>query len=575
MTDLQTAVEAVPGVTWLQAAPIVPTVGAAWVDDAGLRVITGLSGGASTLAPGMVTAALAAVPGYSTSDPSWSVWRWDSRQGFVYLWESSDVLTGDPVAPTPSPGDADTSVATTEFVASEIVRARTIYLPTGYQAVYTEPFTVAHRGGGYVRPEHTIEAYTGALDTGVTMVEISAQPLADGTWICMHDSTFDRTTNLVNGVGEKTWPEAHQGVVDIGAQLLGPSWGTQEIPTVRHALHHVGGKAVCFVEPKASNSLALTSSLLALMLDHGPPESYVWKTAATEEGGIPPTAVTAQGAGVPVWAYLPMTASNAVVDATAEVADMLGVEATAGDAHITYVVGKGLPVIAYPVIRRYRRDQLRALGVDGVMASTAEYLARDVAVLTGDTFGAGVRQAGDLPYGDNLSLYTWDQNSASMILPGSQTTASLMLGSLGPITADTYAITFDMKWPTLPSGTLHSDFVFCQEDDYQYAHQSTANTSGYHLVMRTTGSLELYKHVNGSGTGTRLGDPVVTTQPVADTWMSFRIDVTPTTVSIDRTDVTTEAIVVGNTEFRGGYVHLAAASTDQPVHYRSIVVTEA
>lgn len=453
-----------------------------------------------------------------------------------------------------------------------------VYLPTGLAVPIestTTAFTVAHRGGGYVRPEHTLAAYRGAVNAGFTAIEVSVQPLADGTWVCMHDLTLDRTTTLAGTVTARTWPDVKNNcLVDIGASTLGPSWASQPVPTLREVLAELGGKVVMLVEPKATISIALTSDLLALLLDYGPPEAFIWKTAAVAStGGIPATALTAQAAGVKVWAYLVGDESNAEIDATAAAADIVGTLATSADATQEYVVATGKPVIAYPVYRRWHRDHLRSLGVRGIMASTGEYLSRTVRYLTASNFGSGIRGPGDLPYGDVLTLGTWDVANSAMTLPGASTTASLLLGSLCPITATTYTITWDMKWPTLPAGTNHSDLVFGQADDAQYGHQSAANTSGYHVVMRTTGALELYKHENGSTTGTKLGDTVTSDQPVADTWMSLSVTVTPTDITIERTDDASAPMTVANTEFRGGYIHLATANSDTAVHFRSVVVT--
>ncbi|MFD4949637.1 hypothetical protein ACFVYE_09235 [Streptomyces sp. NPDC058239] len=95
-----------------------------------------------------------------------------------------------------------------------------------------------------------------------------------------------------------------------------------------------------------------------------------------------------------------------------------------------------------------------------------------------------------------------------------------------------------MKYKVLPAATIHGGIYFGKATDDAYRF-GTANTSGgYHLVMRASGDMQLYRHTAGSTTCTQIGSTITTTAPVADTAMSFQIDVTPTTVELRRTDGT-------------------------------------
>lgn len=91
MTTLQSAVSAVTGVTWRGAsAPIAPAVGDAW-DDGQLRVVLAVADPAENLATkalaaSLITAALAAVPAYSSATASSDVWRFPGRRATVGTW---------------------------------------------------------------------------------------------------------------------------------------------------------------------------------------------------------------------------------------------------------------------------------------------------------------------------------------------------------------------------------------------------------------------------------------------------------------------------------------------------------
>jgi glycerophosphoryl diester phosphodiesterase len=54
---------------------------------------------------------------------------------------------------------------------------------------------VAHRGASAAEAEHTLTAYTAALDHGADALECDVRLTADGHLVCVHDRRVDRTTN--------------------------------------------------------------------------------------------------------------------------------------------------------------------------------------------------------------------------------------------------------------------------------------------------------------------------------------------------------------------------------------------
>ena len=54
---------------------------------------------------------------------------------------------------------------------------------------------IAHRGGAGLRPEATLEAFDHAARLGADILELDARATADGTLVCLHDATVDRTTD--------------------------------------------------------------------------------------------------------------------------------------------------------------------------------------------------------------------------------------------------------------------------------------------------------------------------------------------------------------------------------------------
>jgi glycerophosphoryl diester phosphodiesterase len=57
------------------------------------------------------------------------------------------------------------------------------------------PSVVAHRGASDVNPEHTLAAYSRAIESGADGLECDVRLTADGHLVCVHDRRIDRTSN--------------------------------------------------------------------------------------------------------------------------------------------------------------------------------------------------------------------------------------------------------------------------------------------------------------------------------------------------------------------------------------------
>ena len=61
--------------------------------------------------------------------------------------------------------------------------------------VATRPQVVAHRGASHENAEHTLGAYTRALDEGAEALECDVRLTADGHLVCVHDRDLRRTAS--------------------------------------------------------------------------------------------------------------------------------------------------------------------------------------------------------------------------------------------------------------------------------------------------------------------------------------------------------------------------------------------
>ncbi|MCU0238425.1 MAG: glycerophosphodiester phosphodiesterase [Pyrinomonadaceae bacterium] len=75
----------------------------------------------------------------------------------------------------------------------------------------------AHRGGGGLYPENTLEAFKFSADLGVDVLELDVHLTTDGKLVVLHDSTVNRTTNGNGKVKELTLAELKN--LDAGYQF--------------------------------------------------------------------------------------------------------------------------------------------------------------------------------------------------------------------------------------------------------------------------------------------------------------------------------------------------------------------
>ncbi|MEO6590655.1 MAG: glycerophosphodiester phosphodiesterase [Pyrinomonadaceae bacterium] len=88
------------------------------------------------------------------------------------------------------------------FVAAVIFYislAMTTGKPAVAKAVFAKmnprPLVFAHRGGGGLFPENTLEAFKYSVEMGVDFLELDVHSTADGTLVVLHDASIDRTTD--------------------------------------------------------------------------------------------------------------------------------------------------------------------------------------------------------------------------------------------------------------------------------------------------------------------------------------------------------------------------------------------
>jgi len=438
------------------------------------------------------------------------------------------------------------------------------------------PFYIAHRGSGAQYPEHTMIAYESSVAAGASAIEMSVFESADGVLFAFHDTTLDRMTNgtWTGSHATWTWAALNQQAKIVSSDLLGPGWADQLIPTVREVLDRFAGEVVIFAEAKGNSAVVPLRNLLLTYPDIT--DSVVWKAYYSN-----PSLAGAQAAGFRVWAYMDDATTSAQLDAVDANVDYWGVPITAADAQFQAVQARTLvkPIISWPIWRRFERDRLTTLGVQGVMASEYQYLTMTTAIETFDSFDTEVKapgQDGGIKE-DPLAALKFD-GALDAAYVGALSGRAVLMGSMSPIVggAGGYRISFEMMFPVMPGAGTHAGITLGKTADDMYQFGVANPTGGYHMLFRPNlGELQLYRHDAGVQPGVQLG--TVTTAPViAAQWIPLEVDVTPTQVILRRTDAPGWLLTVSNTQHRGLYWHLHNGSLVDPssrARFRNIAIT--
>ena len=82
-------------------------------------------------------------------------------------------------------------------------------IPAADRAIFmhkeiSRPLVFAHRGGGGLFPENTLEAFQYSARMGVDVLELDVHATSDGRLVVLHDSSVDRTTDGTGKVREMT-----------------------------------------------------------------------------------------------------------------------------------------------------------------------------------------------------------------------------------------------------------------------------------------------------------------------------------------------------------------------------------
>jgi glycerophosphoryl diester phosphodiesterase len=235
----------------------------------------------------------------------------------------------------------------------------------------TGPVVVAHRGASRRAPENTLRAFRAARTAGAAMQEFDVRQTRDGTLVCLHDATLDRTTDAATVLG----PGALVAQLDA-AELLaldaGRGTGPREpVPTLSAALAAMVPDGLALVEHKAGPAAAYVDLLRATAaMPSCILQSFDWHFVAAVRALAPECAT----------AVLGPNADHAQLDAAALAAALAlgaGMVHWAADTitadQVRECHQRGLLVCTYTTDDEVGLRGLAALGVDALCTNDPEF----------------------------------------------------------------------------------------------------------------------------------------------------------------------------------------------------------
>lgn len=257
---------------------------------------------------------------------------------------------GDQGTPTTVNGKSGTSITLT---AADVGAAT----PADLVSSLRYPVYIAHRGSPRVYPEHSWEGYRASYEAGFSP-EADVHGLADGTLVCLHDSTTNRTMNISKSVSTVTVAEWRRATINPPANgaLSGNGAGTPVF--FEDYLDEFGGKTVLWPEIKSTVASVRTAAIKAVT-DRGLQKSVVIQSSVL--------AVCQEAVAAGCHALL-LTSSATPASLVSAGVEFVGVPGTATNAYITSCVNAGLKVISHTQNTKAEADAQFAKGCVGVFS---------------------------------------------------------------------------------------------------------------------------------------------------------------------------------------------------------------
>lgn len=415
------------------------------------------------------------------------------------------------------------------------------------------PFYIAHRGASLIAPEDSLTAYRLAVAGGADGIETDGRTLADGSVGIMHDDTVDRTTlgtGLVADFTATTWRKL---TIDSTGLMGTTGWPVESPPMMPDMLREFGNQTVIMFQGYDSGVLS--------RLNDACERRGINKRSIIYETNQADTA-TAAAMGFPVILISGVLPTNLAAQAAAGVTYIGTPETLITQQFVTDCHAVGIGVVPYSVNHHLRRDQLLALGVDGLISDDAVYLAEKMPYRKSDLFATQEVSVGH----HRLSGSGISFQSPNLLRFTAASVGAIKLGYMKPDDPSNFVLDYQVNLAV--SGAF--SFMWVGKSDYWTTPTpAMPGLDGYLFTVLGTGQLRL-EHVKDGVRTSFLAFGTAITSFALNTWLKVRLTVTPTTIAYTFPD-TGQTLSFTHSLTRPLGRLVVGASTGQ-VDYRSIVL---
>ncbi|MDF6043262.1 glycerophosphodiester phosphodiesterase [Streptomyces sp. JH14] len=436
------------------------------------------------------------------------------------------------------------------------------------------PRWIAHRGGRWLAPENTVEAYRMAAELGIDAIEIDVYRLQDGGLVVMHDSTADHTSNLTGSTGGLTTPAVLRGRIDAGTWFCNTWPNDLRIPLFADLLAEMGGIVPLVVHCNNAGSGAAAVAEIQRQERADSVLVMAWnetELAAARAAGIPTILLDEDG----------ILSGQTYEGLLAAGTEYFGINpAVAQASTIQAAAAAGLKVIVYTVNRRVDYAALPLASVWAVISDDPWYARTTAPMRTRDIFSAQTYFHGMLGIVDGKEDRGQFQAPAWFGLDTSGTLHAenlgylgVMQGYLGPL-GDAFTLDFDFVLDAADSAGSSLQLALTT-GDVEYDDDVTtggARAAGYNILVRSNGAVDIFKTYGGTTPATKLGG-VVSAALVPGTVYHLRVQVTPGQITATRTTIgAPNSVTVTDATYRGDmYPHLGVR--DVKARWSDLVVS--
>lgn len=428
-----------------------------------------------------------------------------------------------------------------------------VYVPD--VATLSPGWAAWHNGGAnYMYPSDSLSGTAAAAAAGsaLTVADMDLRVTADGVIYGMHSNTLDETTNLTGSSLTVTWADLRAGVIDCSSWFAA-GYPNEQIPTFGEFVRLCRGKVVMMPEIKngapyivqaalaaglTSKEIVFASFTLSDLTTYVIPAGYK-ACFITDVLTSPPAWSTLKAAGVD---YCQYKYTSYAVDAPV----------------IAQAKAAGIACIAYTLSRRSDFAAAIASGAVGVYSDDPIYCQSTGMLYNADTWVNQRWMPGMIPQEDFYRgsfpvTGVWQQDTTAASPAGYR---GVLLGwaECGP----KLGIEFELSFEAVTSDTRWIGVFINAVDDRLYDDSAANTASGYHCLVRRSGTLDVYRKDAGAAT-TQLVTQAGSTITLS-TYKRIRItrDATSITVS-NLTDSVVAAVSIGGSPYAGKSIHIGTS----------------